>query len=225
MPGPHDKIIADAAKSALGPLAFRRKGRSRTWLADHGWWLTIVEFQPSSWSKGSYLNVGAHWLWYDSDFLNFDYGGRILEHVEYQSDEQFILVANRLAERAANEANLLATTLTSLEAASNILLHEEGIGRHVAGGWVTYNAGMAAALVGRRKTATHMFNRVLEGPFPPGSALRAAAERMANLAADAGRFEHEVTLIISRRREALRLPALERPLRSCPQWVESNRRG
>jgi hypothetical protein len=57
MPGTHDRIIADAAKAALGPLGFKRKGRSRTWLADHGWWLTVVEFQPSAWSKGSYLNV------------------------------------------------------------------------------------------------------------------------------------------------------------------------
>lgn len=62
MPGPHDKIIAEAAKAALRSLGFQRKGRSRTWLADHGWWLTIVEFQPSAWSKGSYLNVAAHWL-------------------------------------------------------------------------------------------------------------------------------------------------------------------
>ena len=37
MAGPHDRIIADAAKAALGPLGFRRKGRSRVWLADHAW--------------------------------------------------------------------------------------------------------------------------------------------------------------------------------------------
>lgn len=32
----------------LAPLGVRRRSRSRTWLDDHGWWLGIVEFQPSA---------------------------------------------------------------------------------------------------------------------------------------------------------------------------------
>src|SRR5438045_5748615 len=98
MPGPHDKIITDAAKAALGRLNFRRKCRSRTWLADHGWWLTVVEFQPSSWSKGSYLNVAAHWLWSDSGHLSFDYVGRTKGFEEYANDDQFAPLAQRLAQ-------------------------------------------------------------------------------------------------------------------------------
>ncbi len=59
----HGRIIAAVAKSALAPLGFRRKGASRVWLADHGFWLDVVEFQPSGFSKGSYCNVAVHWLW------------------------------------------------------------------------------------------------------------------------------------------------------------------
>jgi hypothetical protein len=62
-------VIAEVAKQVLAPLGVKRKGRSRTWLDDHGWWLGIVEFQPSSWGAGSYLNVGPEFLWQPIDRL------------------------------------------------------------------------------------------------------------------------------------------------------------
>ena len=184
MPGPHDKIIAESAKSALGPLGFQRKGRSRTWLADHGWWLTVVEFQPSAWSKGSFLNVAAHWLWSEMDCISFDFGGRVQEHVEYLSEVQFAPAAASLAEKAFLEAQRLAEMITSLKAASDILLNEERTARYGGGGWMAYNAGVAAALVGRRDPATEMFNRVLNGPAPADSLVHTTAKRMAALATD-----------------------------------------
>lgn len=118
--GPHDRIIADAAKSALGPCGFRRKGRSRTWIADHGWWATVVEFQPSYCSKGCYLNVAAHWLWSDGDHISFDFGGRIAEHVEYRSDAQFTTNVTSLAQSAAHEAQRLAEIFHSLDAMDRV---------------------------------------------------------------------------------------------------------
>jgi hypothetical protein len=72
----HNKVLGAAARDALGPLGLTQKGRSRTWLDDHGWYVVVVEFQPSAWSKGSYLNVAAMWLWKPKDDLSFDYGGR-----------------------------------------------------------------------------------------------------------------------------------------------------
>ena len=208
MPGPHDKIIADAAKRTLGPLNFRRKGRSRTWLADHDWWLVVVEFQPSAWSKGSYLNVAAHWLWSEIGSLSFDFGGRVQEHVEYQSNAQFSPAASRLAEKAAEEAQRLTAMFTSLEATADILIAEQTAERkHTGGGWMAYNAGVVAGLVARADAATEMFERVLGGSAPAGSALKVAATRMARLVPDAARFKSEVALTIARQREALKLPA------------------
>lgn len=55
----HNRVINAEAWRLLKPFGLTRKGRSRVWLDDHGWWLIQVEFQPSSWSKGSYLNVGV----------------------------------------------------------------------------------------------------------------------------------------------------------------------
>ncbi len=53
MPGPHDKIIANAAKAALRPLGFQRKGQSRLWFFDHSWSFAVAEFQPSSWRNAA----------------------------------------------------------------------------------------------------------------------------------------------------------------------------
>lgn len=63
----HSRIIASAAKAALEPIGFRQKGRSRLCLADHGYWLNLVEFTPSRWSKSVSLLNAAHWLWVGAD--------------------------------------------------------------------------------------------------------------------------------------------------------------
>ena len=105
----HGRIIAAAARSALVPLGFQRKGASRIWFADRGYWLLVVEFQPSAWSKGSYLNVAAHWLWSSLTegpqvVLSFDYGGRAGGFISFENEDQFSPQAAALAEVAAAES-------------------------------------------------------------------------------------------------------------------------
>ena len=76
---PHTKLINAAARETLRPLGLVQEGRSRTWLDDRAWWLGIVEFQPSDWTRGSYLNVGVSWLWNVKDWQSFDYRHRVDE--------------------------------------------------------------------------------------------------------------------------------------------------
>jgi hypothetical protein len=211
MPGPHDKAIADAAKASLGPLGFQRKGRSRLWLADHAWWLAVVEFQPSQWSKGSYLNVATHWLWSDLGSVSFDFGGRLAEFVEYKSDAQFVPAVRLLAETAAREAQRLAEIFNSVSATAKVLLADARAGargeRHP--GWMAYNAGVAAGLAGNKNDAMEMFERVLDGSVPPASALHVATEHMAQLARDPVRMKREVVATIEHQRDAMRLKPLD----------------
>jgi hypothetical protein len=47
-------VITAEARHVLKPLGLVRRGNSRVWIDDHGWWTIQVEFQPSAWSKGSY---------------------------------------------------------------------------------------------------------------------------------------------------------------------------
>lgn len=215
MPGPHDKIIADAAKAALGPFGFHRKGQSRLWFADHGWWLTIVEFQPSAWSKGSYLNVGAQFLWVETGSFSFDFGGRLAEFVEYQADEQFAASAVRFAECAVGEARRLDQALGSISETADVLLKqawERPVQSPGHPGWIAYHAGVAAGLLARSKDAAEMFRRILTDPALSGSLLYASAKRMADVAAEPARLRTEVVSVIRHQRDALRLPPLEAPL-------------
>lgn len=87
----HDKIIKKSAKEILVPLGMFQKGQSRCWLDDNGWYMIQVEFQPSAWSKGAYLNVGISFLWEKSEALNetlpFDVGYREKGYVEFNGNE------------------------------------------------------------------------------------------------------------------------------------------
>jgi hypothetical protein len=212
MPGKHDMIIAAVARDALGPLDFHRKGRSRLWLADHGWWVAVVEFQPSRWSKGSYLNVAAHWLWNDGGDISLDHGGRLAEFETYRSDAQFAPAVARLADMARDEAKQLGRRFSSLDRAADVLLHAARstptqINNHPA--WLDYHAGVASALAGQSADAAEMFASVLARPALQHSIVYLAAQRMAALLADPPELKREVTGLIARRREALGFPVLD----------------
>jgi len=82
-------LIAAAAKEALSPLGLKRDGKSRLWYDDHGWWCIVVEFQPSSWSKGTYLNVGVSWLLFEKAHWTFDVGHREQGFSPARAEQQF----------------------------------------------------------------------------------------------------------------------------------------
>lgn len=102
----HNRIIQQAAREVLKPLGLFQRGRSRLWIDDNGWFLTLVEFQPSAWSKGSYLNVALHFLWGNRDFISYDYpiGGQTRQNsfVSFTGDETaFYEAVTAMAQKAA----------------------------------------------------------------------------------------------------------------------------
>lgn len=105
----HDKIINIAAKKVLAPNGLFRKGSSRVWLDDNGYFIIQVEFQPSGYSKGSFLNVGVSFLWESCEGLNqtlaYGYGYREnvngKQFVPYSdNDEEFMIEMEQFAETA-----------------------------------------------------------------------------------------------------------------------------
>ena len=81
MAGQHNKIINAAARKILDPEGLFRVGSSRRWIDDNGYFVIQVEFQPSAYGRGSYLNVGISFLWEASEGLNdtlaFNIGYRV----------------------------------------------------------------------------------------------------------------------------------------------------
>jgi hypothetical protein len=126
---PHSKIITVAARELLAPIGLVRKGRSRTWLDDQGWWLGVVEFQSSSFSRGTYLNVGLNWLWSGKNYLSFNVGGRVhikdgrrdVQYWEYESDDQFRQVAHTVVFEARNQVERLRAAFRDPSTAAKTL--------------------------------------------------------------------------------------------------------
>lgn len=155
------KAISRAARDVLRPMGLTQKGRSRTWLDDHGWWAVVVEFQPLGYSPGSYLNVGACWLWQpqtEDASLHFDEGHRIQRSfTTFESEEQFAEAATALAVSAADEVRALRRRFA---APSDAVGHLED--RHRNAGpdiRVEWNLAMALALAGRHEEARAIARR------------------------------------------------------------------
>ncbi|TKZ35963.1 hypothetical protein [Brachyspira catarrhinii] len=91
----HSKIIKQVCKEILIPLGVFQKGTSRLYLDDNDYFFTVVEFQPSNWDRGTYLNIGLTFLWdyNQSDVLYFEFSrqpaSRYGKFVEYKNEIQF----------------------------------------------------------------------------------------------------------------------------------------
>jgi hypothetical protein len=204
---PHTKLLTAAARESLRPLGLRQKGRSRTWLDDHGWWVGVVEFQSSAWSKGSYLNVGGMWLWDEQGHhVRFDVGHRVdgAGFIEYESDEQFAPEARRFSALAADEVRRLRATLRDLDSAITWLRdHSEG-----GQGWPDYNLGIALGLAGEHAEAAQCLRRLSHEPGDPDwwqQAVTRARELADLLENDVSAFRTQMQSAITAFRVALKL--------------------
>jgi hypothetical protein len=208
---PASSILTRVARDVLGPIGLRQRGRSRLWIDDRAWWLIVVEFQPSSWSQGSYLNVAGMWLWMRADHLHFDTpDSRVHEHIEFGDEVQFESAARRLAELAAVRVRELRAQFGSIEAVDEHLR-----GKQPQGDWPTYNVGVAAALAGAVIRSRAAFD-ALAGSARPDSPdwhkdlCRLAAE-LRERCADGAAFRTWASDVVAESRRLLKLDALPSP--------------
>jgi hypothetical protein len=166
-----------------------------------------VEFQPSSWSKGSYLNVGGMWLWHEQGHhLRFDVGHRVegAGFIEYENDEQFAPEARRLAVLAADQIQRLRAVLRDLDSAIAWLREHSGGGQ----GWPGYNLGIALGLSDRHAEATACLRRLSKAPDDPEwwqDAVMRAHDLADLLQHDDAAFRAQIRSAITAFRVALKL--------------------
>jgi hypothetical protein len=215
MPSPHVQMIASAAKRNLAPMGLIRKGRSRTWLDDRGWYVTVVEFQPSGFSKGSYLNVGAHFLWRWSGHLSFDLGYRINEYIPFETEDQFAPAIEELAISAAAEVARLRGLLVNPGAVTNAIPNDPQ-----STSWPNYHRAISMALSGRTSESAVLFAGLAKPdleyyPTDSGRAYEIdRAEKCKTLAADIDNptaFRAAILKLITAQRLALHLNAITDP--------------
>jgi len=96
----HNKLLKKIAKERLKPCGIFQHGQSRTFLYDKGWFTIVIEFQSSSYSKGTYLNIGVDFNFYPRDYFAFGYGYRETGFIEFRDEEQFAKLVNDLCELA-----------------------------------------------------------------------------------------------------------------------------
>ncbi len=208
---PHSAIITKAARKHLAPLGVRQKGGSRFWYDDHAWFLIGVEFQPSGFAKGTYLNVGCCWLWVAKDHFSFDYGYREEPFKEFSALTEWEEVADGLARRAADQVERYRFTITSFQSVAD---HYRRQGPSAF--WPRYHAGVAAGLVGDVPEATQYFlDAIAEtrvtSPAWQVEAVAACRQWLAKLS-QPDVFRTAVVTEIGRARTLMNLPALERPI-------------
>jgi hypothetical protein len=201
------KLIATAAKDKLLPLGCQRVGRSRTWISDQRFWLIVVEFQPSNWEKGTYLNVGAMWLWRPFKGLAFDVGYRIANFVPFLGAEHFSSAAADLATQAADEVLRLQREFGSLCAIYRYLVdHTPETSRDI------FHAAIAAGLVGEIDTARHLFQQFAKVPVRAARWQTELLERNSKLAAQIDQPFHFRSSVLDAIQECRRLNGLPEDL-------------
>lgn len=207
----HNQEIAAAAKRVLAPVGCFRKGRSRIWLADHGWWLGVVEFQPSGWSKGSYLNVAASYLWRAESHEKIMAFDRIVGPRPWRAavdGESFESHASELALLARESLTALRSHHRTVSSAADWLLSEE----IKDSPWHDYNLGMAFGLTRQVESSRRHFRLAVEEVSSSdewGPPLARKCATYASLVEDPEGFRAAVQERINATRAELKLPVMD----------------
>lgn len=201
------RILASEAKTIFGPLGLKQRGRSRIWLDDHAWWIGVVEFQPSSWSQGAYLNVGCCLLWNTKNYISYDLGGRVERHVKFEDSEQFRPHAKQLALLAGQEIELWRKTIADVSSLStyyNSLKLPKNL-------WPQFHAAIAAGLSGDASRANEYFSQIeppSDGDYAWQVKAKMRAAELQKLLPDLEAFRTEIAVGVQQCRALLKLPPL-----------------
>jgi len=206
--GIHTKLLNQAAQEILVPLGLMQRGPSRMWFHDHGWWLVVVSFESSSWSKGSCLDVAAMWLWDRKDFVSFDVGGRVEQFVSFQSEAQFAPEVRRLALSARKHVLRLREQFLDVSRTARFL---HRYASKFATPWPMFHAAMSLGYAGETYSAEQWFKKLdqTKAVYVWHKALQDTAREFAGLLHDSSAFRGRVREEILATRKLLKLPERE----------------
>ena len=154
------RLFRRVGREHLTPLGGTANRSGRFWTIDRGWWLINIEFQPSGWSVGSYLNVGVQHLWHRCDYRIFGYSSRqpidgFGQFVDLDGDAGEPSAATDASARSANKAARQWLDLFTDDHA-----HLTWIAARTADAWDAFDAAWAYVTLGEGAKATGIFGEV-----------------------------------------------------------------
>jgi len=168
--------------------------------------MAVVEFQPSDWSRGSYLNVGCMWLWNIKQHISFDVGYRVNGFFRYENEEQFGHAAEKLAAGALEKVGEYRRIFRSIHDVSNYYVENAP-----KGFWPCFDAAIAHSLAGRAEASTRVLTACLDGTNDDPLWLkeaRSVARRLAASVGDVRRMREIISNRVMEMRALQHLPTI-----------------
>lgn len=167
--------------------------------------MVAVEFQPSPWSRGTFLNVGCIWLWNVNSHISFDEGSRQEPFIAFESEHQFRNAAEKLAQQAAERTVDYRRRFPTIQSVSDYYT------RHTPNvGWPAFNAAIAHGLSGRVEIGRRLLQSCLGERSPENEwekKLQSDARALATIMDDQKRFHRLISDRVRQTRELHKLPA------------------
>ena len=168
--------------------------------------LFVVEFQPSGWSRGSYLNVGCMWLWNVRPHVSFDVGYRVEGYRQIESGQQSEELAERLAARSLEKVLEYRRLFPTVQQVSEY--YEQNTPN---GFWPHFNAAVAHTLSGRVEVGCRVLSQCLaQTDDEPAwlSEARRVARTLATMMHEQPRAQKFVSDRVQETRRLQKLPPL-----------------
>ena len=137
----HNKLIRKIALERLSEFGCVQKGQSRLFFKDCGWYCIIIEFQPSSWAKGSYLNIGLDFNFYPRPHFAFDFNYREDGFTEFSNEEQFADSIHAMCDSAIKKLHELMSLFSNFSSAIAAITK-----RRSSDAWQLYDLAVLHAL-------------------------------------------------------------------------------
>jgi len=210
----HTKIINKVAKQIFKPEGLVRKGQSRTWYHDKGWFTTVVSFEPSKSRRGTYLSIGVNFHWYEKDYFSYDIGGREQGFVEFSTDAEFTPKIEEMVGFALTKAIFYSEKLSNLTTAKPFILSHQFTSDSL---WGNYHKGITSGLLGDVENSKTYFSALLN--FEDGrdiswiSDLKRKAQTLIELVDKTDDLNSHIFGIINRTRARKKLKEVEVELR------------
>lgn len=153
----HNKYLKVFVKERLSPYGIVQKGQSRTFLLDKGWYIIVIEFQNSGWSKGTYLNIGVDFNFYPREYYSFSYGYREGDFNAFENEQQFNAVLNHLCDITIKKIQALEKQFSNIPSSIKTLKKVKNIDY-----WRTFDLAILNALVSNLDLSKKLLDEIIE---------------------------------------------------------------